>query len=52
MNNQAWKARPEIINVNSNNPVFYPFSTKTSKRSCNCNNINDLYAKICVPDVV
>ena len=28
MNNQACKARPEIINVNSNNPVFYPFSIK------------------------
>ena len=52
MNNQACKARPEIINVNSNNPVFYPFSVKTSKCSGNCNNINDPYAKICVPDVV
>ena len=51
MNNQAWKARPEIINVNSNNPVFYPFSIKRSKCSGNCNNINDPYAKICVPDV-
>ena len=49
MNNQACKARPEIINVNSNNPVFYPFSIKTSKCSGNCNNINDSYAKICVP---
>ena len=52
VNNQACKARPEIINVNSNNPVFYPFSVKTSKCSGNCNNINDPYTKICVPDVV
>ena len=52
MNNQAFKARPEIVNVNSNNPVFYPFSIKTSKCSGNCSNINDPYAKICVPDVV
>ena len=52
MNNQACKARPEIINVNSNNPIFYPFSIKTSKCSGSCNNINDPYAKICVPDVV
>ena len=29
VNNQVCKARPEIINVNSNNPVFYPFSIKT-----------------------
>ena len=41
MNNQPCKTRPEIINVNSNNPVFYPFSIKTSKCSRNCNNIND-----------
>ena len=52
INNQACKARPEIINVNSNNPVFYPFSIKTSKCSGHCNNINDPYAKICVPDVI
>ena len=25
MNNQAFKVRPEIINLNSNEPVFYPF---------------------------
>ena len=52
MNNQPCKARPEINHASSNNPVFYPFSIKTSKCSGNCNNINDPYAKICVPDVV
>ena len=52
MNNQACKARPETINVNSNNPVFYPFSIKTSKSSANCNNINNPYAKICVPNII
>ena len=30
MNNQECKARPEIINVNSDESVFYPFSIKTS----------------------
>ena len=30
MNNQACKIRPEIINVNSNEPILYPFSIKTS----------------------
>ena len=52
MNNQECKVRPEIVNVNSNEPVFYPFSIKTNKWSGSCNNINDLYAKLCVPDVV
>ena len=42
MNNQAYKVRPEIINVNSNEPVFYPFSIKTSKCSGSCNNINNI----------
>ena len=52
MTNKECEVRPEIINVNSNEPVFYPFSIKTSKCSRSCNNINDPYAKICVPDVV
>ena len=41
INNQKCKVRPEIINVNSDEPVFYPFSIKTSKCSGSCNNIND-----------
>ena len=50
--NQECKKRPRLVNVNSNNPIFYPFSIKISKCSGNCNNINDSYSKICVPDVV
>ena len=41
MNNQAFKARPQNVNVNSNNPIFYLFSIKTSKCSGNCNDFND-----------
>ena len=52
MNNQNCKVRPEVININSNEPVFYPFSIKTSKCSGSCNNINDPYAKISVPEVI
>ena len=51
MINQPCKVRPEIINLNSSEPVFYPFSIKTSKCSGSCNDINDPYAKICVPDI-
>ena len=46
MKNQECKTRPQVLNVNSNNPIFYPFNIKTSKRSGNCNNINNSYAKI------
>ena len=52
MKNQECKVRPEIINVNSNEPVFYPFSIKTNKSGGSCNNINDPQAKICVPEVI
>ena len=52
MNNQECKIRPEIVNVNNDEPVFYPFSIKTSKYSGSCNNINDPYAKMCVLDVI
>ena len=52
MNNQERKVRPEVINVNSNEPVFYPFSIKTCKYSGSCNNIKDSYAKMCVRDVI
>ena len=48
MNNQACEARPKIVNVNTNNPKFYPFSIKISKCSVSWNNINDPYARICV----
>ena len=52
MKNQKCKVRPEIISINSNNPIFYPFSVKINKCSGNCNNINDPYARICVSDTV
>ena len=46
-NNQEDKARPQIVNLNGDEPVFFPFSIKTSKCSGNCNNINNPYAKLC-----
>ena len=52
MNNQECKVKSQIVNVNSDEPVFYPFSVKKSKCSGSCNNINDPYAKMRVSDVV
>ena len=51
MTNQQCKLRPEIVNVNSDEPVFYPFIIKTNKCGGSCTNINDPYGKMCVPDV-
>ena len=52
MKNQECKVRPEIIDINSNDPIFYSFSIKTNKCSGNYNNISDPYARICMPDTV
>ena len=52
MKHQECKTRPQVVNVNSNNPIFYPFSIKTGKCSGSCDNINNPYAKICVPDII
>ena len=45
MNDQECKTRPQVVNVNGDEPVFFPFSIKASKCSGSCNNINNPYAK-------
>ena len=52
MSNQECKVRPEIVNIKSNEAVFYPFSIKIGKCGGSCYNISDPYAKLCVNDVV
>ena len=39
MKNRECKVRSEIVNVNSNNPMFYPLSVKINKCSGNCNKL-------------
>ena len=41
-----------MINTNSNEPLFYPYSIKVNKCCGSCDNINDPYVKLCVSDVV
>ena len=48
MNNEELKVRPQVVNVNSKELVFFRFSIK---RSGSCNNVDDSYAKLCVPDI-
>ena len=52
MNSQECKARPAIMNINSDEPSFYPHSILVNKCSGSFNNINDPYTKLWVPDVV
>ena len=40
MNNEECKTRPQVVNVNGDEPMIFPFSTETSKCSGSCNNIN------------
>ena len=52
MINQKCMSRPKIIDINANEPVFHPYNIKVNKCSGSCNNINDPYAKLCVPDII
>ena len=52
VSNQKCETRPQIININGDDPVVFSFSIKTSKCSGSCNNINNSRTKLCVPDIV
>ena len=55
MSNQVCRIRPEIKNINSNEPIIYPYifvRIEINKCSGCWNNINDPYAKLCVSNVV
>ena len=49
--NQKCMSRCKILDINPHEPVFYPDSIKVNKCSGSCNNINDPFAKLCVPDI-
>ena len=52
MSNHKCKTRPQIVNVNGDDPVFFRYCVKTSKCSVSCYSINNPLAKLCVPNVV
>ena len=52
MNNQECKVRSQIANINGDDPMFFPFSIKTSKCSGSYNDINNPCTKLCVPGAV
>ena len=52
MNNQECKIRPKIINLNTNEPLFYPYNIKINRCKGSCNTINNPYAKTCVPNEI
>ena len=52
MNNQECKIRSEIISVNTDEPMLYPYNITINKCKGSCNTINDPYAKLCIPDTI
>ena len=52
MNNQECKIRTKLIDINNNELSFYLYSIEVNICSGICNNINDPYAKLCIPNVV
>ena len=50
MNNK--KIRSEIINVNTNEPIFHPHNITINKCRGSCKTINGPYAKLCVLDII
>ena len=53
MINQECKVKPETMNINSNEPSFYPYSVKINKFSGNFSNINKIcLRKMCFPGAV
>ena len=44
LNNQPCQARPTLVNVNSNKPLYNPITASVKKYGRSCNTIDDPYA--------
>lgn len=51
MSNRECEVRPVIVNINSSETLFYPYSATANKHTCSCNGIANTYSKLCVPNV-
>ena len=45
MDKQECKIRTKTININNNEPLFYPSSTEVNKCNGSCNNMSESYSK-------
>ena len=54
LNNQKCEVQPTLINLHPNEYYqefhYYPFSVKLDRSLGNCNTLNDLSNKVCVPN--
>ena len=52
LNNLQCKTRLTIVNINSDETLFYPFLVSVNKCGESFNNIDDPYALVCLPNKV
>ena len=50
LNNQSCQAKSTLINMNSDETLFYPFAV--NKSGGDCNTIDNPYAQFCIPNKV
>ena len=50
LNNEQCKTRPFLINLNPLEVKYYPFLITLDKCNGNCNTLNNISDKICVPN--
>ena len=48
LNNHQCQARPALVNINSDETLFYPVTVSVNKFGGSCNTIYDPYARVCV----
>ena len=46
LNNRPCQARPTLVNINSDETLFYPFTESVDKCGGSCNTIDDQYARV------
>ena len=52
LNNWLCHARPRLVNINSDETLFYQFTVSVNKCGGSCNNIDNPYAWIRVPNKI
>ena len=51
-NIQPCRARPTLVDINSNKTLFYSFNVSVNKCGESYNTINDPFARVCAPNKV
>ena len=46
------QARPTLVNINSNKPLYYPFTVSINNCCGSYNTVDDLHAQVYVPNKV